>query len=1041
MNKKLLKVLFVLSVLAILFTMFTFVNATTIDETTKTNDGKDTIAEKTIVIGVTKFTPGTSITAAKAAKAGANDYKIYIAQNKDPEKYTDPAIYYYVGEDIWFTIDEDGEAEPIDAIQTLDIYYVDNEPKKEVSIPVAQEQGIYTVSFMNDSAVFDAQQIKEGNKATAPKTNPTKTGYTFKGWFLEDKAFDFTATINKDTVLVANWEINKFAVKFVNDDGTELQSVDVAYGTVPVYTGATPTKAADAQYTYTFAGWTPALTAVTGDATYTATYTAEKNKYTITFLDDDGETVLSKSEVEYGTVPTCVDPSKAATAQFTYTFVGWDTEVAPVTGDATYKATYNTEVRKYRVRYIIDGVEDKSLEQEVEYGSTITLRDGATKTGYTFQGWSNVPATMPAEDVFAVATFKINKYTLTLDLDNGAENIKITEDYGTTIEKPADPTKTGYTFAGWNATIPETMPAENLFVRAVYLKNPEVTFTMPEEFIVGEPAVFTVSTVANDFADVMVVGTGSISPDNVTKLEYKYGDTWVEMTGESKFGAAEGFKLSDATSTFRATFGTAGDCAVTFAIKNVETGEIMADVKTKAHVVEKYQKVANAQELIDALKDESIKTIILKNNIAIDTTELDWEDISIKKSIEVTRPVTIDGAGYTLSFTNNPTKFVSNGNNYVMKVYNTTGVTIKDIAFKNSLGGLLVSSSNVTLEGQINVTGNTWGGIEVSKGSTLDTLSKLIVDENAKIVIDDEASNKPAMWICGNEGAIEGGNFTKGYITEKNQTFYYVNKTVATNLVTKIGDMAYDNLYTAVKTIPTNGEEVIIKLLRDVPEGVGFKAEKGQNFVIDLDGHTYTGLSDPVGSPGTETQLCQFLKGSKVTIKNGTLTASNYKFLFLIQNYSDLTLENVTINGNKDFVQYAISNNFGSLTLKGDTKIYTYNNTGVAFDLWYGMSDVYDEGITVIFDESFTGTVDGKIEYGAAGRAVNTEGWTKLTKLEIKNGTFTNFAIVDSSGIVIKNKNIVITGGTFDSDPSAYVPTTHEAVNQGNGTWKVVAKS
>ena len=92
MNKNIKRVLFAFTIIAVLITMFTFVNAATIEETTKTDDKKDTIAEKTIIIGVSKFTPGTSITALKAAKAGANDFKTNIAQN---EEYSEPTIYYY----------------------------------------------------------------------------------------------------------------------------------------------------------------------------------------------------------------------------------------------------------------------------------------------------------------------------------------------------------------------------------------------------------------------------------------------------------------------------------------------------------------------------------------------------------------------------------------------------------------------------------------------------------------------------------------------------------------------------------------------------------------------------------------------------------------------------------------------------------------------------------------------------------------------------------------------------------------------------------
>ena len=421
MKKKLFKVLFVLSVLAMLFTLFTFTNATTIEETTKTNDGKDTIAEKTIIIGVTKFTPGTSITAAKAAKAGANDYKIYLAQNKDTEKYTDPVIYYYVGDDIWFIIDEDGEAEPIDAIESLDIYYVDNEPKKEVSIPVANEQGEYTLTFMNDSKVFESQEVKEGEKATSPKTNPSKTGYTFLGWYADEKAFDFSTPINQDTVLVANWELNKYTVTFLDEDGkTALYSNDFEYGTdlneifrKEIWSNdeiQIPYKEDTAQYSY-YWSWDKELEVVEADATYTLVWEESLNAYEINFIKGDEQ--VDSIYADYGEVPEFkgTTPVKPETAEYSYEFVGWDPEIVAVTGPATYKAKFNQIPNEYTITYLVDGEQYGEVET-VAYGADVIEREAPTKEGYTFSGWTGFSAVMPAKNVEVTGTFTINKINI-----------------------------------------------------------------------------------------------------------------------------------------------------------------------------------------------------------------------------------------------------------------------------------------------------------------------------------------------------------------------------------------------------------------------------------------------------------------------------------------------------------------------------------------------------------------------------------------------------------------------------------------------------
>ena len=110
-----------------------------------------------------------------------------------------------------------------------------------------------------------------------------------------------------------------------------IDTTTVAYGEVPTH--ADPTKDATDQYTYTFTGWTPEVVAATADAEYTATFSSTVNEYTITWKNDYGS-VIDTTTVAYGEVPTHADAIKDATAQYTYTFTGWDTEPVAVTGDA-----------------------------------------------------------------------------------------------------------------------------------------------------------------------------------------------------------------------------------------------------------------------------------------------------------------------------------------------------------------------------------------------------------------------------------------------------------------------------------------------------------------------------------------------------------------------------------------------------------------------------------------------------------------------------------------------------------------------------------
>ena len=117
-----------------------------------------------------------------------------------------------------------------------------------------------------------------------------------------------------------------------------------------------------------------------------------------------------------------------------------------------------------------NGGEDIIITQD--YGTAITAPANPTKTGYTFAGWDReIPSAMPAGDMTITARWTVNQYTITFKPENGGEDIIITQDYGTAITAPASPTKMGYTFAGWDREIPATMPAENMTITALWNGN------------------------------------------------------------------------------------------------------------------------------------------------------------------------------------------------------------------------------------------------------------------------------------------------------------------------------------------------------------------------------------------------------------------------------------------------------------------------------------------------------------------------------------------------------------------------------------------
>ena len=185
------------------------------------------------------------------------------------------------------------------------------------------------------------------------------------------------------------------------------------------------------------------------------------NKYTITF-DTNGGSEIAPITQDYGTEITAPDkPTRKG-----YTFKEWDKEI-PKTMPAeniTVKAQW--EINQYTITFDTNGGSEIAPITQ-DYGTEITAPDNPTRKGYTFKGWDKeIPEAMPAENMTVKAQWEINQYTIAFDTNGGSEIAPITQDYGTEITAPDNPTRKGYTFKGWDKEIPETMPAENITITA-----------------------------------------------------------------------------------------------------------------------------------------------------------------------------------------------------------------------------------------------------------------------------------------------------------------------------------------------------------------------------------------------------------------------------------------------------------------------------------------------------------------------------------------------------------------------------------------------
>ena len=257
----------------------------------------------------------------------------------------------------------------------------------------------YTITFLNyDMSVLGtAEVVYNGTPsnatylaAVAPLTEdpykPDNNAYSFEfaGWRLQGASSNGFAQVKGDQSYIAqfNQTTKKYKISFVDDDGeTVLHWTQLEYGETPSYTWDNPANKQDAEWTYSFTGWTPAtFSEVQGPQTYVANYNKTKREYTITWKDGDGNT-LTTSQVAYGETPAYsgATPTKTSTSTHSYVFNNtWSPAIVAVTGEATYTAQFNAISKE--TGFYVDIVDVVNTD---ETEGTLTLN----VTGWGSSGW------------------------------------------------------------------------------------------------------------------------------------------------------------------------------------------------------------------------------------------------------------------------------------------------------------------------------------------------------------------------------------------------------------------------------------------------------------------------------------------------------------------------------------------------------------------------------------------------------------------------------------------------------------------------------
>ncbi|MBO5835134.1 MAG: InlB B-repeat-containing protein [Bacteroidales bacterium] len=311
--------------------------------------------------------------------------------------------------------------------------------------PLPGEKAMFAVSYIVDGKLVAVDSVEYRSTNIATLKAPEKEGHTFVKWL------GVPATMPARNVVVsAEYEPNKYQITYLLDG--EVYAQDSV-----LYASAIAAPKNPAKEGHTFVAWVAAdnqqlpNTMPAHDLVMSAVFTT--NVYQVTYMLD-GEVFKTDSVVYAAPVIAPEVPVKEY-----YTFGGWQNvpETMPAS-DVTIEGSYIAN--KYMIIYLLD--DEVFAIDSVAYKSEIVTLEAPEKEGYTFNGWENVPDSMPAQDVTIMGSYRINTYRLVYLVDD-AIYYQDSLVYGTPIILIEEPVREGYDFSGWSEA-PATMPAYDLTI-------------------------------------------------------------------------------------------------------------------------------------------------------------------------------------------------------------------------------------------------------------------------------------------------------------------------------------------------------------------------------------------------------------------------------------------------------------------------------------------------------------------------------------------------------------------------------------------------